>query len=1139
MKIKKSLSVFLAAAMSFAFIPNTFAEAEDIVVKQFPIEDVNGNRTDINDGKAWAAGMLSKFEKADGTDTRFVKSVVLNQLTSSVGGGMNDKTVTLYGYDSDWNEKTIGVEGSEGYREKIILDPEKMISTQEHVSLAGGVTYSSDITEYYKNNCQNDYSVYVQMPRWYITKEYSRIDKATNITITYDTQAILDAVNSADAEQMTDLLLSYGEALGVKYYEHISETTRNFVNEALVQKSFTSELQLAQEANGVIDENVIKAEYHDLTDNTSGDSVLDFSALLNSLKFQINIPNNGYNLRNVAGVDLQLYLTNKNNAAAGSLYAANLETCVGRGVFDGGKNKYYSIDITDYAKSLDGDFVIAPTADGYISCKTAVSENKEYITVSYDKNGLLEELNSLTSSDELKTYFETYGYALGFDKDYISQYSQIVAEGLCNKKYDSLEAFKSDASDAAALAASAVISELNNASSVAEYRKVLESKYEMLGLDLSIYQQLSDSDKNKYLSQIKKKYETADEFKEAFNSMFSTALVLNTSVSNAEEMKKFIEANAQELGLDLTHYNRIVYKDNFLAKLLSSMPYADIDSFVKNYNDVLESRIKQVKTISLKEALSWYDTTNENGEKVTVTQASTSPVRYGDKLFKFDTELLKLYAKSENTVKIVLNMKLTSGSSINAKDVKVYAKSNDWSEASAYEDLVNAGITENSEAALAGSATVTVPQNGSFDIDITEYVKNAINNNTLGDDLSLKTDNAWGYYLLRDRDGVHINIYADVDSAVEEINNAGAETITESLINNAKIIDAELFGYKNLANKTDVNNELLSRKFNTAEEISSAVKEMIAKQTAKKQINISEEAGACDASGFAAFITPNLNISDKYRVKFDLSGVNMEYVNEITVSAARMNNTDPEDYNANVYDYESGNVINDFKLLAVSKGYNECDITDFAKTKTGEVWLAFDSDKWTYAGNIARNKAPYITVYYDIMHIVEDIANAPSQDDAEFIIMQNMEVLGITNVNEISMLASLLWNSTVSSFAEYTEIRNGMQSGGIVCTAVNANADGDNIVGTVKVTNLTSMEAPLTVVVAAYTEKNEMISAVVTAPAGNKIQAFDTNEMTYTLKDTAFTPKSLKDAYEVRAIMYNSLSDLMPYAMQKATIINR
>ncbi|MDY3929419.1 MAG: hypothetical protein SOZ34_08680 [Clostridia bacterium] len=1139
MKIKKSLSVFLVLAMSAAFIPNTFAEAEDIIINQFAIEDVDSYGNDISATNTWKDGILSKFDGIAGNNTEFVKSAVLYQAKSSTGGPMAvGTTIKTYSYPSNWHETSFSEEfGAVAVTDGMLINESK---TENPIN---GSYYSVDITEYYKGNCFDDFSVYVNMRSWCGTKEtWNKYSLQTKLEVTYNTQDLLDAVNAADKEQMTDLLLSYGKALGVNNYVHISDTTRNFVNESLVGKNFTSASQLAETANNIIDENIIKVEYRDLTDEMTDFACLSASDLLVSIPFKINVPNNGYNLKNVASVDLQLYITNIYNIENGILYATNLDRYVGSGTYDGGKKKYYSINITDYAKSTGEDFILAPTSDTFITCDTSANENKEYLTVSYDKNGLLEELNDTKTAEELQTYFEGYGYALGFDKEYIAQYAQIVAQGLYNNTYESLDEFKTDASDAAALAASAVISELNAASSISEYRTILEEKYEMLGLDLKIYQQLSDSDKNKYLSQIKKNYATADEFKTAFNTMFSTALVLNTSVSNIDEMKNFIEANAEEIGLDLTHYNRITYKENFLTKLVDAIPYSDIEAFADNYNTVLENRIKAVKTIYTKEALGWYSTENENGETVYYTQASTAPARYSDKLFKFDAGILKAYAQSDNITKIAVTMQLSSGASFNGKEARLYEKSNDWSEASTYEELQNIGIFENSVDTLAGSEVVTVPANGTFDIDVTEYVKNAIANNTLGDYISFKTDNIASYYILRDNPNTaRIVIYADVDSAVEEIDNASSADITEALISNAKLIDTELYGYKNLANKTDINNELLSRDFNTADEIATVVKELLTKQTSKKQINIVEEAGSDNINGFGAFLQPYTNLSDTYRAKFDLSGINMEYVSEITVSARRMNNNDPDDFklNSNVYDYNSGKMINDFKILATSKGYNECDITDFAKTQSGEIWLAFNADTFTYTGNIQKNKAPYITVYYDIMHIVNDVVNAPSKDDAEFIIMDNREQLGVTSVEEITKLASLLWGSSVSTFAEYTELRNAMQTGGIICTTITGQKNGADVTGIVKVTNLTSMEAPLTVVVAAFTESNEMVAATVATSAGNVIQDSETSEITYTLKDTAFTPKTLEDAYEVRAIIYNSLSDLLPYSMQKSAVINR
>lgn len=988
--------------MQYTPIIKVRAANEDITKTFYCIEDVNQNGSDIAEFSVWTAGILSKFEGIDGHNTEYVKSVILKQAKSTTGGAMVAGTsIKTYSYPSNWREtdfsETIG---------KVNVTEDMLIDESKTQAPINNSYYSVDITDYYKQNCYNDFSVYVNMRSWCGTKETWAQFLQTKLEITYDTDGILEYISECDTDNMKDFLKSYSKALDIEWFMTAGTELQDEVCKSLAGTSFSDIGEIKEKCCAVLEDKSIETKYN-VTDNASSASEnLTKQISIKNATYKITLPDIDIFSDITNEVLLNLYVTDTYNCNSCELTAYDDKSVIGYGEYTGTKNSYYTIDITKWIKNNPDKKEIILSAGGLIlSFNTSKSNTPLYITVKSDKQKILDEINNAKNEAELQKMFVLYGQTLGFDKDYVVQNASAIGEYLFGEAFDTLEDFIDKASDVAVLVESARLNALNSCKNADELFDFVEKNHEEMGLDVRYYNQLED--KLTYLADLVDYYDSIDDFCKAFAMYFTDALLLNTSVNTAEELEAYLKENEKTLNIDTSKMERLKYKNDFLENLLNKKPYSSLEQLVTMYNSMLDERVETVVSIAP------YESVNVTSDTV---YTDNTP-KFGCRVLKFDGKHLNEYINSEFVEQINLKLTFVSGSSLKNKNGSLYEVSNEWNEASSLGDI--SGLTEDTSKKVGQYEDVTA--SSAVTLDITDYLKK----NKINGDFSLRTGEGLSeaYYALNVQyaNTPLIEIKADIQSIVDAFNNADENNIEELILTNGKILGTDVYTYKYLFDKSYVNNKILENRYETKEELVNALNKAISSQTITKTVNASDDNGDL-ASNYYFVSFGWANSFPRY--KFDVSEIDKKYLSSVKGGYKRVNQTSSNaeyayslisglgedsagNYSKRVYFGED--------VYASKTDYAYGDITEFFNNaKESFIWIGVDSYSWSYAGSIGRNTGGRLAAVYDLSLVYEDIKNG---SNAEALLSEYAEGFGIYDLSSIQDIAS--WISKDSSYYEF------------------------------------------------------------------------------------------------------------------------
>ncbi|MDY3929420.1 MAG: Ig-like domain-containing protein [Clostridia bacterium] len=980
------------------------AVSDDITKVFYCTEDVDYDGNDISATGTWKNGILSKFDGIAGNNTEFIKSAVLYQAKSSTGGPMAvGTTIKTYSYPSDWHETTFSEEIG-----KAVVTDDMLIDESITENSINNSYYSVDITDYYKENCFDDFSVYVNMRSWCGTKETWAHYLQTKLEVTYDTDGILEYIGNCESDNLKDFLLSYSKALDIEWYAFADENIQDEVCKALSGKSFASTQEIKSACDTVLDDKSINKNY-DVTDTASAASEnITKKTSIENATYKITLPDVDIYSDMTTDVLLYLYITDTYNCNACDLTVYDDKSIIGRGEYTGTKNTYYPIDITKWVKENPEKKEISCATGGMIlSFNTSKSNTPPYITVKYNKQGILDKINNAKNKDELQNVFVLYGQALGFDKDYVIQNASAIGEYLFGETFATIEDFISKASDVASLIEESRLVALNSCKNAEDLYEFVEKNHEELKLDVHYYNQLDD--KITYLTELVDYYESIGDFCEAFSQYFTDALILNTSVDTADELESYLKENAEELNIDTSKMDKLEYKNDFLVRLLNKKPYSSIEQLVTLYNSMLDERVETIVSIVP------YESVNVTSDTV---YTDNSP-KFGCRILKFNGKHLNEYINSDFIEQINLKLTFVSASSLKNKNGSLYEVSNDWNEESSLSDLLSVRDDTSKTVGVYEDVSAT----SSVSLDITDYLKN----NQLSDDFSLRTGEGLSdaYYALNVNyaNSPVIEIKADIQSIIDAFNNADTENIENLILTNGKILGIDVYTYKYLYDKSYVNSKVLENTYETKEELVSALNKAIKSQVITKTINASDDSGGI-SNGFYYVSFGWTNTFPKY--KFDISEIDKKYLSSVKGGFRRtnMDSTNAEftyslisclgedsngSYSKRVYFGED--------VYASKTDYAYADITEFYNnTKDSFIWIGVDSYKWSYAGSLAKKSSGKLMAVYDLSMIYNDMQNGGNTDT---LLNEYAAGFGIYDISNTPDIASWISSHKDASYYEF------------------------------------------------------------------------------------------------------------------------
>lgn len=1126
--MKKTISFFTSVLMCTAFIPSPIVSAQnDTMVKEIYVyDDILVSNQDICEGMPekyfYPSNYFTTYNiSTTGFDKKYVSSVTMYRFIPSGNGQKAGNKMQIFDVSSALDNLTEvsypAINEAGGFLSDSIVYEEIFAQDQEtscydEIDITEYMT-STDLgdtltfrTDFFKGS-GNTFSPYAAL---ILPNEQANMKQRAKIAVEYNTSAIIEAINNSTGTELEYLITKYGELFGIDVQTYSSSVNKENINSLLSGKTFST----GEEIKNAIEPMLSSMYSSILLNNVSDDydkASYSFAAAENSVTnaYTLNIKNTDLSPKHIKSVRTKVYITNIYNNPENFIYALDKSgNVIGRGYFDGTKNKYYYIDITDYAKSHSKDLNIKFSGPSVaLTFQTSKSANPPQIEVYLDESSLINDFNSTDTADEFEKLFGDYGTVIGFDFEYVSQYKHKIAEALYSQKFDDISSLKQAVNNCSAVLAEDVLNRMNKAETIDMFISIIEKEYDMLGIDLSLYNTLSNDQKIYYTNTIFKQYNSVDEFKDTFNQLFSTAFELNTTVSTSEQMSEYISKHAEELKLNTKIYDRIEYKENFNNILLNGIPFKNIDTFCSVFNSEIEKRISHsFMTIPVQE--SSYDNTG-------LTDFS----KWSNKIYKFN--LSSKYFDSDYLISADLVLTRSAGDGARSGELIVYSADNSWTDSAE-----NSILTDTSVVAGKISNCSVPAGKAEINVDILDFLKQS-NDKTI----SLRTaGNLQGYYnptksVSRTANGAKIIIKADIAGIIDAVNNADINSITDLIINNGHWLGINVNAYMNANNKHEINKYLLSEKYQNANQFKQRFNEIINSMTYSVYVPCTADGGSSYNSNLGSL---SQELSAFYYNEFNIE----EYKNDFILSVeAGYTKAQQNNEYSNTYLYggtvtngtfsPADGILNDFVIGDELNTYYEADITDYAKSESGTFAVGMLGDKFAYINRIKN--APYVKVTYDLLKIVNTIGSLNDSDSAKAMLETYSKELSLYSDQQIDTLSKLITGITFTSLSDFLSLAKLADERKIgIADVTDTN---------VTLVNCDSHDADNIVIAAALFDENNLMTSILFVNTIDTLFAGKTISIPYSINQTA-------DNMQLRVFMWKGNEALTPIDTKSIDILS-
>ena len=555
MKKRKILSVGLTVALAAGMISlpvGTNAAINQTYYYDFAAEHIyvpygdtamrNGIDADYiydrdSDANAGNVGYIAEY-RIPSTD--YIKEAKV-RIKVKWGWEPYETELTIYPYASGWDERTVTYNnqadnlaaiGWDGTK----FDTEKAIVPAATYSFTKEAEITSDITEYVKSLDTNEFGLLFDISK---AQTFYQKDATTGgsygnsayLSITYDVETLLSDINSATEETIGDIISENGQLIGINASAYNAIYDKSSINSALVGKNFTTCEDATKAANNAIEELV----YYVGTDGK-----IPVITNKTGTVWSQGIAEAGF-IDYIDNVD-QLYITADYSAYPEEYRAVsrfNIKANSGRHTAD----LLATQEFIDKTNMKNVGYISIPNTHNYYGGYLNTTENvtfglkqfeadnecidnvqNSYFELGYDKTGILNAVNSADSVSAVKTILNEYGYML--NSSITGNFIGKAAIAFYYADVVTLDNIDDIVANADETAAANLLPMINECQTEEEFENIAIEYSDVLGIDLTIYNRLSNTDDvfSSIYALKGEGFESMDFIKDEFNRIISEKL---------------------------------------------------------------------------------------------------------------------------------------------------------------------------------------------------------------------------------------------------------------------------------------------------------------------------------------------------------------------------------------------------------------------------------------------------------------------------------------------------------------------------------------------------------------------------------------------------------------------------------------
>lgn len=711
-----------------------------------------------------------------------------------------------------------------------------------------------------------------------------------------------------------------------------------------------------------------------------------------------------------------------------------------------------------------------------------------------------------------------------------------------------------------------------NAADASAMDELIQREGSVAGIDVTAYSALQEEDKAAVWEAIAgRNFATAKELAQAANEVIDSSLNLIAMLKSAEDADVFKEMiiNGNEsfgFGINLEDMEIISRQDVVYADMLAAVKndtYQTIEELAQGFAKRIAQEISAPVRAIAKEDYAW---TWSNDDNADINADNNWHVFLYSKFHTGE----EFYPDSSHLARVIYHQRqvdrshIDNGGNMEGKVIDIVEAKTDWTDG--YDGSKEGGHTPQSEMRGLSdyndsdhNIKIGVPiyceQGEWWSEDISDYfIQDGQFIKENGEDFAIRIGMAEGghesFYDQGERQmdyAPYLTFEYDLGGILDEINNAAAETIGQTILDEGAVIGIQVEAYKNLSYKAEVEQALLNKNFTSVEEAKEAANSMINRLVYTETVPMTAEGGQwgtidLKTGAKTQGADPWLFVpgwAQRYNQAYFTFDQTATYGKEHIVGAqANLRRGYEESARDGVARYlllyddtETRNAIGFSNDTKQQGDIIRADVTELVKNNdTFTIYAAGAVDGVTAGGSALttpkdeglKDNAMFLTISYDKLAFANEVGKASNAEAAQSLVENYRTILGIPEDADTMAYAVAMMGTEFTSAAQLESVFERAALREVMIADVMPQP-GQISRGSVTIRNLTAEVKDIQVVVAGYNENGQMVDSVFLTLANPQLNGYTSVSGLYRM--------SADNIVEIKAFLWDSLESLQPLDM--------